>query len=97
MAEISKQCCRKVKNKLMPIRFEGPLDLPLHIIEMKTGVEPAISFVVLIGFISIYLIFGWCNDFVCNFIGLIYPVYASQDRIFVFESDANVISTFWIG
>ncbi|CAF1534508.1 unnamed protein product [Adineta ricciae] len=77
MAEISKQCCRKVKNKLMPLRFEGPLDLPLHIIEMKTGVEPAITFIVLSGFISIYLIFGWCNDFVCNFIGLIYPVYPS--------------------
>jgi hypothetical protein len=31
----------------------------------------------LLGFIAIYLVLGWAKDFACNFIGFVYPAYAS--------------------
>ncbi len=31
----------------------------------------------LFGILAIYLVIGWGNDFVCNFIGILYPIYAS--------------------
>ena len=34
-------------------------------------------FLGLFGFLGIYLMFGWANDFLCNLIGFIYPAYAS--------------------
>lgn len=30
-----------------------------------------------LGILASYLVIGWGNDFVCNFLGIIYPVFAS--------------------
>lgn len=34
-------------------------------------------FLGLLGFLAIYLVLGWATDFLCNFIGFLYPAYAS--------------------
>lgn len=31
----------------------------------------------LLGIFASYLVIGWANDFLCNFIGVLYPAYAS--------------------
>ncbi|CAF4524810.1 unnamed protein product, partial [Rotaria magnacalcarata] len=31
----------------------------------------------MLGFLALYMIIGWKNDVVCNFIAVVYPIYAS--------------------
>jgi hypothetical protein len=67
--------------------FLGILERILHVDRsfITLGIETivkiilwnAYSFLGTVIFVAIYLVVGWGNDFLCNFIGMIYPAYAS--------------------
>jgi len=67
----------KFENILKGYLYEGPLISLWGFLEQKTKVKRERLALVLLGFIAIYLVLGWAKDFVCNFIGFVYPAYAS--------------------
>ena len=75
-AQIQKHI-HNVEETLKGYLYEGPLTPFWSIVEEKTKVKRERVAVGLLGFIAIYLVLGWAKDFVCNFLGFIYPAYAS--------------------
>jgi len=53
----------------------------LATIEAKSKINREFIAYGIIGFLAFYLIVGWGNDFVCNFIGFAYPAYQSVKAI----------------
>jgi len=49
----------------------------LKLIEDKTQVKRSYVFLGVVGALAIYLIFGYAAQLICNFIGFVYPAYAS--------------------
>ncbi|CAF4524694.1 unnamed protein product [Rotaria sp. Silwood1] len=84
---------RKAEAQLKPYLYGGPFNSHWGLIEQKTKVKREQIAFGLFGFLAIYLTFGWANDFICNFIGFIYPAYAS---IFAIESKATHDDTEWL-
>lgn len=68
---------RNLEDTLKGYLYEGPLTPYWGLLEQKTKVKRERMAVGLLGFIAIYLVLGWAKDFVCNFIGFVYPAYAS--------------------
>jgi len=68
---------RKVEDILKGYLYEGPLVPLWAVVEQKTNLKRERVALGLLGFIAIYLVLGWAKDFVCNFIGFLYPAYAS--------------------
>lgn len=62
-------------------------------IEEKTNVPRRYFAFGLIGFLVVYLMFGWGAQFLANFIGFLYPAYASVKAI---ESSAKEDDTQWL-
>ncbi|CAF0969829.1 unnamed protein product [Rotaria sordida] len=84
---------RKIEQKLQPYLYKGPLSSYWDLIEKKVPVKREQIALGLFGFLAIYLIIGWANDFVCNFLGFIYPAYAS---ILAIESKTTHDDTEWL-
>ncbi|CAF3932632.1 unnamed protein product [Rotaria sp. Silwood2] len=93
MAAVVQAQIRKVEEKLKPYLYEGPLTSYWGLIEKKTKVKREQVAFGLFGFLTIYLTFGWANDFICNFLGFIYPAYAS---ILAVESKVTPDNTEWL-
>ncbi len=68
---------RKFEEILKGYLYEGPLVPLWGTLEQKTKVKRERLALGFLGFIAIYLVLGWAKDFVCNFIGFVYPAYAS--------------------
>ncbi|CAM2711018.1 unnamed protein product [Rotaria socialis] len=97
MAAICKQYLEKFKARVSGLYANSLLNLVLGLIEMKTGVESPIIAMGLFGVLATYLVFGWCNYAVCNFITLIYPLCTSVMAIMSADmSDHKHLLTYWI-
>ncbi|CAF3196500.1 unnamed protein product [Rotaria socialis] len=93
MAAAVQNQIRKVEEKIKPYLYEGPLTSYWGLVEGKTKVKrEQIAFGIL-GLLALYLLFGWGNDFLCNFLGFIYPAYAS---VLAVESKGSHDDTEWL-
>ncbi|XP_064647511.1 receptor expression-enhancing protein 5-like isoform X2 [Lineus longissimus] len=83
--------------------WKGKLDKALHEqhalsdvlakVEAKTGVRRLYIALGLIAFLALYLMIGYGSQFLCNFIGFLYPAYASVKAI---ESKGKDDDTQWL-
>ncbi|CAF3665466.1 unnamed protein product [Rotaria sordida] len=93
MASSVRNHIHKVEEILKGYLYEGPLTPFWSLLEQKTKLKRERIALGLLGFIAIYLVLGWAKDFVCNFIGFIYPAYAS---VLAVESTATHDDTEWL-
>ncbi|CAF4092054.1 unnamed protein product [Rotaria socialis] len=84
---------RKVEDALKGYLYDGPLTPLWSLVEQKTKLKRERVALGLLGFVAIYLVLGWANDFICNFIGFIYPAYAS---VLAVESTPTHDDTEWL-
>ncbi|RZF41699.1 hypothetical protein LSTR_LSTR011634 [Laodelphax striatellus] len=54
---------------------------PFKWAEEKSGVKRIYIFTLAICFLGVYLVFGWAAQLVCNFVGFLYPAYASMKAL----------------
>jgi len=98
MAAAVKQTIEEWKTKLEKcLNEKNKCNDLLGKIEAKTGVKRlniALAFVALLG---LYLMVGYGCDFLCNFIGFLYPAYASIKAIETKEKDDDTKwLTYWV-
>lgn len=75
------------------LREKNPVTNVLELVEAKTKVNRDYIFYGFLGFLSLYLVAGWGNDFLCNFIGFLYPAFASIRAV---ESSPREDDTKWL-
>jgi len=83
----------KLTDKLKPYLYDNQISPYLSIIEKKTNLKREQIALGAIAFLAVYLVLGWANDFVCNFIGFLYPAYAS---VLAVESTITTDDTEWL-
>ncbi|CAF2649410.1 unnamed protein product [Rotaria sp. Silwood2] len=93
MAAAIRNHIQKLEGILKGYVYEGPLTPFWSLLEQKTKLKRERIALGLLGFIAIYLVLGWAKDFVCNFIGFIYPAYAS---VLAVESAVTHDDTEWL-
>ncbi|CAF1340674.1 unnamed protein product [Adineta steineri] len=89
MAAAIRENIDNVKNKLDPYLHSEQIDSYLNPVEEKIHLERSLIVLGLFPIVIIYMIFGGCNDFVCNFIGILYPICASLS--IVKSSETNYV------
>lgn len=63
-------------------------------LERKTGITRAFLFFTTAALVAFYLVVGWKANFVCNFIGIVFPVYLTIEALK--EKSGNRNRTKWI-
>lgn len=87
-------CMEGIDKKL---HEKGKLDDFLTLLEEKTGIKRIYVFLAVAGVFSIYLIFGYWAQLLCNFIGFVYPAWASIKAIESHDKDDDTKwLTYWV-
>jgi len=69
----------------------------LKLVEEKTGVQRIYIFFGIVGFIALYLAFGYAAEILCNIIGVAYPAYVSMKAVETQDkSDDTKWLTYWV-
>lgn len=69
----------------------------LTLAEQKTGVKRIYIVLGLVGFLALYLVFGYAAQVICNCVGFIYPAYCSVKAIESVDSrDDTKWLTYWV-
>ncbi|CAH1796985.1 unnamed protein product, partial [Owenia fusiformis] len=94
MAEAVKQNFDSWKVKLdKKLHEENSVNDALAKVEAKTGVRRLYLVLGLVAFLALYLMVGYGAQFLCNFLGFLYPAYASVKAI---ESTRKDDDTQWL-
>lgn len=98
MAAAVKQTLEEWKTKLEKcLNEKNKCNDVLGTIETKTGVKRLNIVLALVALLSLYLMVGYGCDFLCNFIGFLYPAYASIKAIESREKDDDTKwLTYWV-
>ncbi|CAM2711013.1 unnamed protein product [Rotaria socialis] len=97
MVDLVKVYFDKFKTSVSKLYANSLFDLVLCLIEGKTGIPSVLIAIGLFSVLAVYLIIGWGNDFVCNLITLIYPVFASFLTIHSGDSsDQKKLLNYWV-
>ncbi|XP_022907318.1 receptor expression-enhancing protein 5 isoform X2 [Onthophagus taurus] len=89
----------EIKDSLNKSLRDGskPWTFLLDMMESKTGVDRMYIFVAAVGITTIWLIFGFAAQLVCNCIGFIYPAYVSIHAIESHNKDDDTKwLTYWV-
>lgn len=77
MTNIINKITDTIDKNLRTLLYNDQTNSYWSFLENKTNIKRERMALGLVGLLSIYLIFGWHNDVLCNLIGFVYPVYAS--------------------
>lgn len=86
LANLQEKFRKSLKEKNAVTNLLGKL-------EAKTNINREYLAYGIIGFVALYLMVGWGSNFLCNFIGFVYPAYAS---ILAIESPQKEDDTKWL-
>lgn len=98
MAQAMKQNLEDWKTKLdSALHEDNCITNVFKTVESKTGVKRLHIALGLIAFTALYLMIGYGADFLCNFIGFLYPAYCSIKAIETKQKDDDTKwLTYWV-
>ena len=83
MASIINRITHTINNNLELCLYSVQMNSYWNFLEHNIDVKRERIALGTFGFLAIYLVYGWGNDLLCNFIGFICPVYGSYVYIFI--------------